>query len=74
MIEQKPDWSEVIFAIKRKTRWTDKEIGRRVGCAGAALTNIKNMRFGDVRFSIGAAILNLYEKTMKNGESNHRQL
>lgn len=71
MLPEKPNWSEVILEIKRRTKWTDKEIGRKVGCAGTALTNIKNMRFGDVRFSIGAAILNLHEKTVKNGENNN---
>lgn len=66
LIPPKPNWNEVIVQIKRATKWRDKDIATKVGCSSGAITNIKNRLFNDVRFSIGAAILNLHAKVVKN--------
>lgn len=66
VITEKPNWNEVILDIKRATKWRDRDIANKVGCSSGAITNIKNQLFNDVRFSIGAAILNLHARVVKN--------
>jgi hypothetical protein len=67
MIPEKPDWSEIATDIKRRLRKSDISIGKQIGISGPTFQNIRNGRYNDVRYWVGASIINLWERLKNDG-------
>lgn len=65
MIPTKPNWNRLILDLIR-AGMRHADIAKKVGCSASAIGTIKNHVCNDVRFSIGAGILNLHAKVCGN--------
>jgi hypothetical protein len=66
MVPVKPDWNRLIIDLM-KTGLRHEDIAKKVGCSASAISTIKNHVCNDVRFSIGASILNFHAKVCGDG-------
>lgn len=71
MIPEKQDWSEVIWDIKRLTRWSDAEIGRRADMSPDYVGKVKNGDPYDLTWRRAARLLNLREELQNARDKNN---
>lgn len=67
MIPENPDWVEICTDIKRRLRIPDREIGAMIGISAPTFQNLRNGRFNDSRYWVGARIINLWERLKNDG-------
>ncbi len=75
MIPEHQKWDEVIWDIKRLTRWSDRQIAEKIDCSADYIGKVKNGEPYDLTYRRAAKLLNLREELQNaRDKNNSRQL